>query len=137
MYANALLNVGKHPEAKETFEKIVKVTPDDEVMINNLSWMLSTSPDDKLRDGKRALELALKACELSNYDEAYILSTLAAAYAELGDFDKALEWSQKSVALSEKEDNNEERLEDLKKELESYKNKKVWRELITEGDENK
>ncbi|MDR3109983.1 MAG: tetratricopeptide repeat protein [Planctomycetaceae bacterium] len=131
MYANTLLNIGKHQEAKEVFEKIVKKTPDDEVMLNNLSWLLSTSPDDKLRDGKRALELALKACELSNFGEAYILSTLAAAYAELGDFDKALEWSQKSVDLSEKED-DEERIEALKKELESYKNKKPVRELITE-----
>ena len=48
--------------------------------------MLATSPDAKLRNGRRAIELATRACELTKYKAAYILSTLAAAYAETGDF---------------------------------------------------
>jgi len=63
---------------------------------------LATSPDDKLRDGKRALKLATKAAESSGYETPHILSTLAAAYAETGDFENAAKWSQKAVELAQK-----------------------------------
>ena len=53
--------------------------------------MLATSPDDKLRDGARAVKLATKAAEASGYETPHILSTLAAAYAETGDFENAAE----------------------------------------------
>lgn len=95
-------------------------------VLNNLAWVLATSPKEDVRDGKRAIKLATKACELTEFKEAHILSTLAAAYAESGDFEKAREWSGKAVALGEKEEN--EQLEQLKKELENYKENKPWRE---------
>ncbi len=95
-------------------------------LLNNLSWVLATSPKEDIRDGKKALEYALKSCELTEYKEAHILSTLAASYAEMGDFAKAREWSEKAVDLATKEDN--EQLDQLKKELESYKSDKPWRE---------
>ncbi len=88
--------------------------------------VLSTSPKDSVRNGKRSLELALKACELTEYKAAHILSTLASAYAETGDFEKARQWSGKAVELGTAEDN--EQLDQLKKELESYKENKPWRE---------
>ena len=65
--------------------------------------MLATSPDDKLRNGSRAIELATKAAELTEYKAAYILSTLAAAYAETGDFQTAIKWSSKAVEIGDKE----------------------------------
>ena len=68
-------------------------------MLNNFAWVLATSPDDDVRDGKRAVELATKAGELTERERAHILSTLAAAYAETGDFDAARKWSQKSVDM--------------------------------------
>lgn len=95
-------------------------------LLNNLAWVLATSPKDDIRNGKRSLELALEACELTQHKEAHILSTLAAAYAESGDFEKARQWSGKAVELGTAEEN--EQLEQLKKELESYKEDKAWRE---------
>ena len=87
-------------------------------MLNNLAWVLATSPDDELRDGKRAIELAKPACEVTEYKQAHILSTLAASYAESGDFDTAVEWSKKAV------DVGAEKLKgQLTKELESYQGK--------------
>ena len=57
----------------------------------------------------------------------HILSTLAAAYAETGDFDKAVEWSTKSVELGQEK--LKDQLEQLQSELDSYKQKKPFREL--------
>jgi hypothetical protein len=60
---------------------------------------------------------------LTQYQQAHILSTLAAAYAETGDFETAVKWSQKSVDLGDQDIQ-----EQLKQELESYQRKKPWRE---------
>ena len=81
------------------------------------------SPDDKVRDGKRSLELSKKACEVTEYKQPHILSTLAACYAESGDFDSAKKWSGKAVDLGKGE-----MKEHLQKELDSYKEGKPWRE---------
>ena len=120
---DALLNVGKHAEALKDYEAALKVEPENSGVLNNLAWVLATSPEDELRDGKRSIELGTKACEVTEYKAGHILSTLAAGYAETGDFETALKWSQKAVELGKEDD-----LEQLKNEVESYKQKKPWRE---------
>ena len=130
--ADLYLNIGDHAAAIADFEKALKVESDDPYILNNFAWVLATSPEDALRDGKRAVGLATKAAELSEFKQAHILSTLAAAHAESGDFAKAREWSQKAVDL-----NDPDHIDQLKKELESYQQDKPWREKQTEADENK
>jgi tetratricopeptide (TPR) repeat protein len=127
-----LLGMGKHAEAVADYNKAVKLDPDDSGMLNNLAWVLATSPDDKLRDGKRAIELATKACELTDYKAAHILSTLAAACAETGDFATAIKWSKKSIELGKDSDDASIR-EALAKELKNYEAKKPTRERLEEG----
>ena len=73
----------------------------------------------------RSIELGLKACEITKYERPHILSTLAAGYAEKGDWETAKKWSSKAVELGAKDDMIDDQ---LKKELESYKEKKPWRE---------
>ena len=131
--ADAYLSVGKQAEAIADYERALKVRPKEPGLLNNLAWVLATSPDEKLRDGKRAIELAELGCEVTEYKEAHILSTLAAAYAESGEWDEAIKWSKKAVELGG------EAIDDqLKKELASYEQKKPWREKqeITEEQEN-
>ena len=101
--ADAYLNIGKHAEAIADFDKAYALKEDDESLLNNFAWVLATSPDDKLRDGARAVKLATKAAEATGYETPHILSTLAAAYAETGDFENAAKWSQKAVELSQKD----------------------------------
>ena len=98
---------------------------DNNGVLNNLAWLLATSPDDELRDGKRAIELATKACEKTEWKQAHIISTLAAGYAETGDFEKAREFSRKAVETG---DPSAEVKEQLASELASYEKEKPWRE---------
>ena len=132
------LGLGDHENAIKDFESALELAPEGESdrsgILNNLSWVLSTTPNDALRDGKRALEYAIEACKLTDYKAPHILSTLAAAHAEVGEFDQAVEWSQKGVELDR--ETNATQLEQLENELKSYQEKKPWREK-TETKENK
>ncbi|HEY6564194.1 MAG TPA: tetratricopeptide repeat protein, partial [Pirellulaceae bacterium] len=121
--ADAFLAIGKHAEAITDYEAALAAQPDDSGILNNLAWVLATSTFDKLRDGPRAIEVAMKACEATEYKQAHILSTLAAGYAEAGKFDDAIEWSTKAVELGEGPVK-----EQLTAELESYKKGQPWRE---------
>ncbi len=138
MRGDTLLAMKEYSKAIADFEKALKLAPDDSEersgILNNLSWTLSTSLEDDVRNGKRALELGLEACELTQYKKPHILSTLAAAYAETGQFEKAVEWAQKAVDLGR--ESKEPQLEQLEAELESYKKKAPWRER-TETKQNK
>ena len=144
--ADAYLNIGKHAEAIGDFEKALALNKDDESLLNNYAWVLATSPDDKLRDGPRALKFATKAAEATKYETPHVLSTLAAAYAETGDYENASKWSQKAVELSQKDvdaakdDDARKKLQgehdQLKKELDSYHQHKPVRERQTATDES-
>jgi tetratricopeptide (TPR) repeat protein len=118
---DALLSIGDQAKAVSDYEAALKIQPEETGLLNNLAWVLATSPDDELRDGKRAVELASKACELTKYEQAHILSTLAAAHAEAGQFEKAIEWSGKAVVLDPD-------TPQLANELEAYRQEKPWRE---------
>lgn len=120
---DAFLSVSKHAEAIADYESALKLDPEDSGLLNNFAWVLSTSPVDELRNGERAIEMATKACELTEYKKPHILSTLASAYAESGDFENARKWSAKAVEMGE-----EDIKEQLEQELESYKAEKPWRE---------
>lgn len=128
--ADAYLGIGEHAKAIDDYERATVTNPKDGDVLNNLAWVLSTTPKDELRNGLRAIELATKACEATNYGQAHILSTLAAAYAEAGKWDEAVEWSTKAVEMRSRPETQEQ----LEGELKSYKEKKPWRELQVETE---
>jgi tetratricopeptide (TPR) repeat protein len=129
---DALLSIGKHVEAVADYEAALKAQPEHSGVLNNLAWVLATSPMDNVRNAKRSIELGTKACEVTKYQRPHILSTLAAGYAEAGDWENAVKWSQKSLDVAEDDDENRPQLE---KELQSYKEKKPWRELQNEDED--
>jgi tetratricopeptide (TPR) repeat protein len=127
--ADALLAIGKHVEAVADYEVALKEQPNNSGILNNLAWVLATSPMDNVRNGKRSIELGTKACEVTEYKRPHILSTLAAGYAEAGDWENAVKWSNKALEICEDDDENKPQLE---KELQSFKDKKPWRESQNE-----
>jgi tetratricopeptide (TPR) repeat protein len=81
---------GHYDQAIADLTQSIQLDPKNAMVLNNLAWLLATAPDAKSRDGKKAVEYATKACVMTNYQEAADVDTLAAAYAEAGDFDKAV-----------------------------------------------
>jgi len=66
-----------------------------------LAWTLATSPEAKIRDGKRAVAIARKACEATKFKTAHHIDTLAAACAEAGQFDDAVRYAEMALADAE------------------------------------
>ncbi len=126
---DALLSIGKHKDAIADYNVAVKLSPKNTGLLNNLAWVLATSPVDELRDGKRAIELAKMAAELTNYQQANILSTLGAAYAEAGDLASAKQWCEKALEVADEQEQKE-----LEKELASYAAGNPVRELQHEDE---
>ncbi len=119
---NALDDHGRLKEAIGHYEQALKVKPDFVSAHNNLAWLLATSPDETIRDGRKALIHAKRAAQLVGHSKAAILDSLSAAYAELGEFDQAVQWQETAVELSASQLKDE-----LRKRLEMYRRRLPYR----------
>jgi len=95
---------GTWPKVLKDLTEAHRIAPDHFVANNGLAWFLATCPVKALRDGKRAVDLARKACEATQWKQWNCLDTLAAACAEAGDFDEAVQWQTEAVDLSPDEE---------------------------------
>ncbi len=96
--------IGDYGGALEDYQKAVGLDTTSAWGYNNLAWELAVCPEAQFRNGKKALEYAKKACDLSDWKNPAYLDTLAAAYAESGKFDDAVKWEQEAIkGLSDKD----------------------------------
>ena len=93
--ADAREDKGLYALARADYKAAIKLDPAAFAAYDGLAWQLATCPDPKFRDGKIAVVAAERACEISHWNAAGCLDTLAAAYAESGDFDNAVNWETK------------------------------------------
>jgi tetratricopeptide (TPR) repeat protein len=96
----ALNQSGHTREAIAKYREALRLDPNLTGALNNLAWVLATSPDDKLRNGAEAVQLAEHACELTNHSEPLFIGTLAAAYAEAGRFSDAVTAAEEAEQLA-------------------------------------
>lgn len=85
--------------AQKDFEACLRCDGREPWAMKGLAWLKATCPDDSIRDGARAVELATEACKVNDWKESSFIMVLAAAHAERGDYDKAVEMVAKARAL--------------------------------------
>lgn len=117
---------GDYAKTIADFGQILKFDPSYIHAYTALAWLLSTNPDAAIRDGKKAVQYATKACELTEWESSNAIGTLAAAYAEAGDFENALKWQNKMLEFNWRDKKDEET---VRKNLALYQDHKPVRDL--------
>src|SRR6202162_1711106 len=82
--ARSCIDYGRYDQAKKSLEQAVHLQPTDSATLNDLASLLVTSKDSRVRDGRRAVAIAKRACTLSNWKNAFSIDTLAADFATAG-----------------------------------------------------
>ena len=125
--AGFLSQAGQSREAVDFYNRAIETEPKSAAVLNDFAWVLATDPDDKVRDGARAVKLAQSACQLTDWKAAMLIGTLAAAYAEAGQFTNAVAMAEKArdTARADNQETVAKRNEEL---LSLYRAGKPYRE---------
>jgi len=123
-------NRGSCYVANKEYQKALQDYDDAEKLDPKRPWtyagrakLLATCADAKFRDGKRAVVDANKAFDLNKYPEGDIAEALAAAYAEVKNFEEAVRWQKRAL-----DDANLKNDEGARRRLELYKKMQPYRQ---------
>lgn len=105
--AALLMREGNAADAISHYQSAIAARSDYAEALNNLAWILATNPNAQYRNGAEAVRLAEQACQITSYQEAFMIGTLAAAYAETGRFSDAISNAQKAEALAKNSNDTE------------------------------
>ncbi|MGD1083257.1 MAG: tetratricopeptide repeat protein [Verrucomicrobiota bacterium] len=102
----AFFKKGEIQKTLDSWQQALQTKPDQIYVLNNLAWLLATTPDAALRNGAKAVALAAQADQLSGGGNPMMLRTLAAAYAEVGSYTLAAATARRGLdlALGQKND---------------------------------
>jgi tetratricopeptide (TPR) repeat protein len=119
----ALASQGKFEAAATCYAEALRLNPSYGEAYNNLALIMAACPEASHRDGRKAVELATRACKLAEWKRSEYLNILAAAYAESGDFEAAVTWQTRAIGSL----TDERKLDDYRSRLVLYQAKKPYR----------
>jgi tetratricopeptide (TPR) repeat protein len=108
--------------AVEDLERALRMDASEQGAALRLAWILAACPDDAIRNGPRALELARSVCEARNWQDWVALESYAVAAAELGQFDEAVTHQKTAIALAPPSERPA-----MDERLGTFEAKKAWR----------
>ena len=126
LLATAMTAAGRSAEAASRLESSLTASPGAHDIANHLAWIYATDPDAKVRNASKALEMAERLAKQSGSANPRILDTLAAAYANTGDFAEAERIAKRArdIALANGIDTL---VENLSARIAVYRNRTAWR----------
>ncbi len=87
----------QYQEAIEDYKACASLDREDAHPVLGIAMIYAACPDAEIRDGKKALEYALRAFSMANVEQESTLSVLAAAYAETGDWKNAIRFQKEAI----------------------------------------
>lgn len=106
-FADAIANRGftrvlmqNYEGAIEDYYQALRLMPDSPTLLNDAAWLLATCPQVEFCNGDHAVQLATRACEITEFKEFDLLDTLATAYARQQNWQEAIRWEQQAVSLA-------------------------------------
>jgi tetratricopeptide (TPR) repeat protein len=100
--ANINVRLGKYAEALKEYNYLISLHPRSVTLARALSdraWFQATCPNSSFRNGQQAVKDAKAACSMMAWKDEDMIDTLAAAYAETGDFDSAARYAAQALAV--------------------------------------
>lgn len=128
MRANACSAKGDYASAASLFAKAKRRSPRDTYVLNRVAWFKATCPNGSFRNGQEAVQESTKACELSKWKDGDFIDTLAAAYAEMGDFNQAIKYQTQALAI--RPPTMPDSFKQMQRHLRSYQARKPFREEL-------
>jgi tetratricopeptide (TPR) repeat protein len=122
---------GHSRRAVADFRQALTFKTDPETL-NNLAWILATCPDESVRNGIDAISYAQWACQQTAYKRPGMVGTLAAAYADAGDFSNAVSTAETAIKLAT-DAGNTQFAEQNQQLLQLYRAGKPYREKPANG----
>ena len=123
----ALMQMGRVDEALAHYVQAMTINPHAVDAQSNMAWALATRPESRIRDGKKAIELAERADSLTQSQNIKISITLAAAYAEAGRFADAVKTAQRALQLAIAQGNTA-RVDSIRAQIELYQSGSLFRD---------
>jgi tetratricopeptide (TPR) repeat protein len=125
---NIYASLGKYDKAVGDYNHIMASNPDFAEAYNAEAWLYATCPEASVRNGAKALELAQKACELTQWKVTSFIDTLAASEAECGKFDDAVKHQKQAVDTAKSQREDEWQIKDYATRIPLYEQKQPYRD---------